>query len=268
MDWSRSYVMGVVNVTPDSFSDGGRFFRSDDAIVHGRGLRGAGADILDVGGESTRPGAAAVSAEQQIERVLPVVRALAASCTVSIDTCKAKVAAAAIDAGAEIVNDVSGGRIDPGLFEVAAKTDVALILGHLRGRPENMQEFAAYKNVMQEVIAELSEQVEVAVRAGVPREKILVDPGLGFAKNAAHNCEILARLGELRSLGCAVVIGASRKTFLGQLTGRASSDREVATAAANVAAILAGANIARVHDVAGQLDAVRVADAIADGVMP
>jgi dihydropteroate synthase len=261
-DWRRTVVMGVLNVTPDSFSDGGASADLGAALARGRALVDAGADVIDVGGESTRPGAAPVEAPREAARVVPVVRALAEGATVSVDTCKASVAAAALDAGAEIVNDVSGGRLDPALFDVVARHGACVILGHLRGTPADMHAHARYEDVVREVIAELHERIEAATAAGVPAGRILVDPGIGFAKTAAHNLALLARLGELGALGRPIVVGASRKSFLGALTGRDVGAREYATAAADTAAVLAGANVVRVHDVAAQRDAVLVADAI------
>jgi dihydropteroate synthase len=261
LDWSRAYLMGVVNVTPDSFSDGGRFTEAAAAIAHGQALAAAGADLVDVGGESTRPGARPVGAAEERERVLPVVRALARRVTVSIDTCKADVADAALEAGAELVNDVSGGLLDPELLAVAARRGAVVVLGHLRGTPADMAARADYADVVAEVRSELGERVAAAERAGLARARIWIDPGLGFAKRPEHNLALLRRLGEL-ALGCPIVVGASRKSFLGQLTGAAVDQRELATAAADAAAVLAGANVLRVHEVAGQRDAVRVADAI------
>jgi dihydropteroate synthase len=261
-DSSRTIVMGVVNVTPDSFSDGGAYGDTAQAIAHGGALVAEGADIVDVGGESTRPGAQAVPVKEEAARVLPVVRALAGAVTVSVDTYKAEIAAAALDAGAEIVNDVSGGRLDPELLAVVARHRAWIILGHLRGTPAEMSAHARYTDVVTEVKRELAERIDAAIAAGVPGARILVDPGLGFAKSGAHNLELLARLGELVALGCPLVVGASRKSFLGTLTGRAVDDREVATAAANTAAILGGARVVRVHDVGTQKDAIAVADAI------
>ena len=264
LDYSRTYVMGVVNVTPDSFSDGGQFQHHEVAIARGRELAAQGADLVDVGGESTRPGdPTPVSAVEELARILPVIHGLRDVVTLSIDTYKAEVADAALVAGAEIVNDVSGGAIDPELLRVAARHGAAVVLGHLRGRPQGMAEQAVYDDVVREVKAELEERIARAVEAGVPRGRLLVDPGLGFGKTAAHNLQLLGRLAELRALGCALVVGASRKSFLGKLTGRAVDARELATAAADTAAILHGANVVRVHDVAAQRDAVLVADAIA-----
>ena len=262
-DWGRTYLMGVVNVTPDSFSDGGAFAGDADAAIrHGFALFAQGADIVDVGGESTRPGAAAVAADAEIARVVPVVRALAERGVVSIDTSKSSVAAAAIEAGAEIVNDVAGGALDSDILRVVAAAGAAFVIGHLRGTPADMNDRADYGDVTRDVLTELTHRIDLAVAAGIARDRLLVDPGLGFAKHAAHNVELLARLGELRTLGCPIVVGASRKSFLGRLTGRDVDEREFATAAADTAAVLHGANVVRVHDVARQRDAVIVADAI------
>jgi dihydropteroate synthase len=250
LDWRRTYVMGVVNVTPDSFSGA-----SSDALA----LVAQGADLVDVGGESTRPGALPVGAAEELERVLPVLHQMRGRVTLSIDTYKAEVAAAALEAGAEIVNDISGGTLDGELFRVVAAKEAALIIGHLRGTPADMQSRAQYRDVVGEVCDELGERLARAREAGVKR--LLVDPGIGFAKTAEHNLEILANLEALRALGCPIVVGTSRKSFLGKVTGRPVGDRELATAAADTAAILHGANIVRVHDVAAQLPAVQVADA-------
>jgi len=261
-DLSRTIVMGVVNVTPDSFSDGGSYADTAQAIAHGGALVAEGADIVDVGGESTRPGAAAVPVKEEAARVLPVVRALAGAVTVSVDTYKAAVAAAALDAGAEIVNDVSGGALDPELLAVVARHRAYVVLGHMRGTPAEMQGHARYTDVVREVKSELSERIDAAIAAGVAGTHILVDPGLGFAKSGAHNLALLAGLAEIAALGMPVVVGASRKSFLGALTGRDAGERETATAAANTAAILNGAAMVRVHDVRTQKDAIAVADAI------
>jgi dihydropteroate synthase len=262
-DFRRTYVMGVVNTTPDSFSDGNRWLDTPSALTRGVDLKAAGADLIDVGGESTRPGATPVPAREEIARVVPVIRALRDVAVVSIDTYKSDVAAAALDAGAEVVNDVSGGTLDPELLRVTARSRAYLILGHLRGSPTDMNEHARYKDVVQEVRDELARRIEAAVAAGNSRSRLLIDPGLGFAKTAEHSLTLLARLRELHVLGLPVVVGASRKSFLGRVTGREVGAREVATAAADAVAIINGAHIVRVHDVAGQRDAVLVADAIA-----
>ena len=253
LDWRRTYVMGVVNATPDSFSDGGR---TPDPLA----LEAAGADIIDVGGESTRPGAARVDAAEELRRVLPVLERARGRVTLSIDTYKSRVAAAAIEAGAEIVNDISGGTMDPDILAVVARAQAAYVVGHLRGTPADMQREARYDDVVAEVQAELAERVARARAAGVRR--IFVDPGIGFAKTAEHNLALLTHLSSLRALGCPIVVGVSRKSFLGRLTGRPVEDRELATAAADTVAILGGANVVRVHDVAAQLPAVKVADAL------
>lgn len=261
-DFDRTYVIGVVNVTPDSFSDGGEFLDNDAAVARGRQLVADGADIVDVGGESTRPGAAPVAARVEAARVVPVVRELAAEATVSVDTYKAEVAAAALDAGAEIVNDVSGGTLDRELFAVVARHRAAVIVGHMRGSPVDMQTHARYEDVTRDVTRELGRRVDAAVAAGVAKERILVDPGLGFAKTGEHNLTLLAQLDALSVLGCPIVVGVSRKSFLGKLTGKDAAHREQATAAANSIAILNGAAMVRVHDVAAQKDAIAVADAV------
>ena len=262
LDWRRTYLMGVLNVTPDSFSDGNHWIDPERAVAHGAFLVASGADVVDVGGESTRPGAQPIAADEERRRVLPVVRPLAERVTVSIDTYKAEVAQAALDAGAEVVNDVSGGALDPDLLRVTARAGAALVLGHLRGSPADMSARAEYDDVVREVRDELAERVARAVEAGVPRARVLVDPGLGFAKRAEHNLRLLARLDGIAQLGLPIVVGASRKSFLGKLTGRAADARELATAAADTAAILRGAHMVRVHDVAAQRDAVLVADAV------
>jgi dihydropteroate synthase len=261
-DFQRTYVMGALNVTPDSFSDGGAFLDGDAAIARGRTLLADGADMVDVGGESTRPGAQPVLAGEETARVVPVVRALAAVATVSIDTYKAEVADAALDAGAEIVNDISGGTLDGSLLGVVARHRAAVILGHLRGTPADMGAHAQYQDVVREVTRDLGRRIEVALAAGVAPERILVDPGIGFAKTAEHNWVLLARLNALAALGRPIVVGASRKSFLGKLTGRDLAHREQATAAANTVAILNGAAMVRVHDIAAQRDAIAVADAV------
>jgi dihydropteroate synthase len=259
LDWSRTYVMGVVNATPDSFSDGGL-----DPLRQAHALVEAGADIVDVGGESTRPGSAPVGAAEEIRRLGEPLHGLgSAPVAVSLDTYRAEVADWALRMElAEIINDVSGGLLEPDLLKVVARHRAPVILGHLRGTPADMQSRAAYNDVVREVIAELRERVEAAVTAGVDRARILVDPGIGFAKTAEHNLQLLARLGELRAHFPNIVIGVSRKSFLGKVTGRQVQERELATAAAGAIAAWNGAAVLRVHDVAGQRDAIRVVDAI------
>jgi dihydropteroate synthase len=262
LDWSRPYLVGVVNTTPDSFSDGGLHQAPDRAIAHGKRLAASGADIIDVGGESTRPGAAPVPAEEELRRVVPVIRVLARELPVpiSVDTTKAEVARAALDAGAQVVNDVSGGRFEPAIVGVAEAAGAAYVLGHLRGDSLAAVHGAA-RPTYDEVVAELG-----AALAGLPerlRRRTIVDPGLGFGKGTAENLELTRRAGELeRALGCPVMIGPSRKRFLGELTGAAVDDRDDATVGAALAAVACGARLIRVHDVARVRPALRVFTAV------
>jgi dihydropteroate synthase len=262
----RTLVMGIINVTPDSFSDGGELLDPIAAVDAGQRMADEGADILDVGGESTRPGARALGAADERARVLPIVEALAArvSLPVSVDTYKASVADAALAAGASIVNDVSGLRYDPTLAEVVARRRAAIVLMHMRGRPADMYAHASYHDVVAEVLDELRESIAFATGAGVPREAVMIDPGLGFAKEAAHSYEVLARLHEFAELGRPLLVGPSRKSFLSRAAGRGLSagERDWATAAATAAAATAGAHIVRVHAVAAMAQVVRVADEI------
>ncbi|MDI5982637.1 dihydropteroate synthase [Amycolatopsis magusensis] len=264
----RCAVMGVLNVTPDSFSDGGRYLDLDAALAHAREMWARGADVIDVGGESTRPGASRVDAPTETERVLPVIRALAEEGVVlSVDTTRAAVAAAAVDAGARIINDVSGGLADPDMAKVAAAAEVPWVLMHWRGHSREMTKLAVYTDVVAEVRAELSERADAALAAGVAEDAIVLDPGLGFAKQAEHDWALLHDLDSLLSLGFPVLVGASRKRFLGRLladdTGepRPPAGREHATAAVSTLAAAAGAWGVRVHEVGATLDAVAVAAA-------
>ncbi|GIK77578.1 MAG: dihydropteroate synthase [Thermoleophilia bacterium] len=255
-------VMGIVNVTPDSFSDGGRYLDPDAAIAHGRELSAAGAGILDVGGESTRPGAAAVGAPEERSRILPVIEALAADgARISVDTSKPEVAAAALAAGAEIVNDVTALR-DPAMAAVCAEARCGVVLMHMKGTPRTMQDDPTYADVVGEVRAFLAERLEAAAAAGVDRERIWVDPGIGFGKTVAHNLELIASLDRIADLGRPVVVGASRKNFIGAITGRPVDRRLGGSIAAAVVAAFAGAAVLRVHDVAATVEALRVADPI------
>ncbi|MEV0177567.1 dihydropteroate synthase [Streptomyces sp. NPDC050803] len=262
----RALVMGVVNVTPDSFSDGGRSFAADAAVTHGLALLEQGADIVDVGGESTRPGATRPPVEEELRRVLPVVRELAAAgAVVSVDTMRAEVAARALDAGARLVNDVSGGLADPAMLPLMARAGTPYVAMHWRGHSAGMQANARYDDVVTDVLDELRLRVAAALEAGIPPDRLIVDPGLGFAKSPEHNWQLLARLGEVRALGHPVLVGASRKSFLGQVladrtTGepRPARLRDAATTAVSVLAAAQGAWCLRVHDVASTLDAVRV----------
>jgi dihydropteroate synthase len=259
-------VMGVVNVTPDSFSDGGLFLDPEAAIARGHELAAQGAEILDVGGESTRPGAEAVSAEEERERIEPVVSGLAveggASVPVSIDTSKAAVAQAALDAGAEIVNDVTALRGDPELAGLCADRGCGLVLMHMLGTPRTMQDSPAYDDVVDDIKGFLAERIAAAVAAGIDEERIWIDPGIGFGKTLEHNVELLRRLGELRDLGRPIVVGTSRKSFIGRLTGREVDERLGGTIASNVLAAVAGAEVIRGHDVLELRQAIDVAEAI------
>ena len=261
--------MGIVNVTPDSFSDGGAYLDPVAAVAHGRRLGLEGAEILDVGGESTRPGADDVTAEEESRRVLPVIAALAGvdgpvglEVAISIDTSKAAVATAAIAAGASIVNDVTA-LGDPEMAAVCAGSEVGLILMHMQGSPRTMQADPHYVDVVDDVRAFLAERIERALAAGVEEERIWVDPGIGFGKTPEHNLELLGRLGELRDLGRPIVLGTSRKSFLGALTGRGVGERLGGSIASGVLGARAGADVLRVHDVAETRDALRVSSAIA-----
>jgi len=258
------YVVGVLNVTPDSFSDGGRFLDLEEAAAQALRLAAEGADILDVGGESTRPGASPVSAEEEIARVVPLLERLAGTgfpLPISIDTSKPEVAARALAAGADMVNDVRG-LADAALCRVVADAGVPVVLMHMRGTPQDMQGRARYRDVAGEVRHELGEAMERACRLGVARERIVLDPGLGFAKTGAQSLEVLSRLGELLALGRPLYVGPSRKSFLAAATGAPVEERLPGTLAAVSAAVLSGAAFVRVHDVAPARQAARVAAAL------
>ncbi|WP_164018727.1 dihydropteroate synthase [Pyxidicoccus trucidator] len=267
---TRTYVMGVVNVTPDSFSDGGRFFDAEAAIAHGVALAEAGADLLDVGGESTRPGSQPVDAEEEVARVLPVIQGLRARTSVplSVDTTKAAVAREVLKAGAHLINDITGFRSDPDLPRVVAEAGAACCLMHIQGTPATMQQSPRYDDVVDEVLAFLEDALARAEAAGVPRGRILLDPGIGFGKTVDHNLFLLRRLGELRVLGLPLLVGTSRKGFLGKLTGGKPATERLAATLGSVAAMaaLGGADVVRVHDVVEARDALVVADAIRQGM--
>jgi dihydropteroate synthase len=261
----RPVVMGVVNVTPDSFSDGGRYTTTDQAVAHAMSLRDEGADVLDIGGESTRPGATRPLVAEELGRVVPVIRALAGEgVPVSVDTMRSEVAEAALDAGAVMVNDVSGGLADPRVLDVVAERGAAFVAMHWRGHSEVMQQHASYADVVGEVCDELRRRLDSALDAGVGAERVVVDPGLGFAKTAAHNWELLARLPELSALGVPVLVGSSRKSFLGTLlatpdgSARPVWDREDAGVALTTIAAIQRVWGVRVHAVRGSVDAVKV----------
>ena len=258
---ARTRIMGILNVTPDSFSDGGDWLDPRRAVRRGRAMLREGADLLDVGGESTRPGARAVSAAEERRRVLPVIERLAGEgALVSVDTSKAAVAEAAFRAGAKILNDVTGLRGDPRLARAAARAGVRVIVMHMKGTPRTMQRNPRYGDVVGEICRSLRKSLKIALRAGIPRDKIIVDPGIGFGKRPEHNMEILRRLDEFRSLGCALAIGTSRKSFIGHYLGRRVDERLPGTAATVAAAIFRGADLIRVHDVREMSDVARMTE--------
>jgi dihydropteroate synthase len=262
-------IMGILNVTPDSFSDGGEWFDFDEAVAHGRTLVAEGADILDVGGESTRPGAAPVALDEELRRVVPVIRVLReVGAQLSVDTMKLTVAEAAVEAGATFVNDVTAFRHEPEIAGFVADRGCDCCLMHMLGEPRTMQDDPRYEDVVDDVRAFLEERAEFAVGEGVREERIMVDPGIGFGKTLDHNLELLRRLDEIVAVGFPVVVGTSRKSFLGRLTGREDPhDRVAATVATTVLALERGAAVFRVHDVAPTKDALTVATATlrADG---
>jgi dihydropteroate synthase len=258
-------LMGVVNVTPDSFSDGGLYLDPEAAIAHGKALAGEGAAILDVGGESTRPGAAAVAVAEELRRVEPVVAGLAGVAeAISVDTSKARVAAAALDAGAAIVNDVTALRGDPEMAALCAERGAGVVLMHMAGDPRTMQVNPEYGDVVAEVRDFLAARLEAAVAAGIEESRIWLDPGIGFGKTAQHNFELLRGLPELARLGRPLVIGTSRKSFIGRTDGSQATDRLGGTIATSILAATAGASVLRVHDVREMAQAMKVATAILD----
>ncbi|MFJ5549321.1 dihydropteroate synthase [Streptomyces sp. NPDC093225] len=269
-EWDRCAVMGVVNVTPDSFSDGGRWFDTTAAVKRGLDLVAQGADLVDVGGESTRPGATRVDADEELRRVVPVVRGLASEgVTVSVDTMRAAVAEQAVAAGAALVNDVSGGLADPGMIPAVADTGVPFVVMHWRGFSADMNSRAVYTDVVAEVTAELRARMDAVIEGGIAPDRLVIDPGLGFAKQAEHDLALVAHLAELRALGHPVLVAASRKRFLGRiLAGTAEAappparERDAATAAVSAIAAHEGAWAVRVHEVRATADAVRVARAV------
>jgi len=265
---ARPLVMGVLNVTPDSFSDGGRFFETGTAARHGRQMCAAGADIIDVGGESTRPGSRPVDAREEMQRVIPVIEGLAheTDVPISIDTQKREVAEAALDAGAQIVNDVSALRTEPDMAALVAERGVPLILMHMQGQPRTMQRNPTYQEVVSDIRDWLAERVAFAVEHGIAREALVVDPGFGFGKTLQHNLELLRRLHEFHRLGRPVLVGTSRKSMLGMILDRPQGERLHGTLATVAAAVLAGCHIVRVHDVEPVLEVVKVCEAIRRGI--
>ncbi|HUK81051.1 MAG TPA: dihydropteroate synthase [Verrucomicrobiae bacterium] len=267
-DTTRTLVMGVLNVTPDSFSDGGKFFDIEHAVAHAREMAAAGADIIDVGGESSRPGARPVSADEEWRRVIPVIERIG-DLLVSIDTTKSVVAERALAAGARIVNDISALRFDERMVEVVRDADAGVVLMHMKGTPQTMQQEAQYAQVVTEVLGFLRARVAFAVARGIGREQIAVDPGIGFGKTVEHNLRLLARLDEFRSLGCAVMVGASRKSFIDRVLtsleggpDRPADERLNGSLAVVAWAVAHGANVVRVHDVAETVTVVKMTEAV------
>lgn len=261
----RTYLMGVLNVTPDSFSDGGQFNTLETALAQARSLIAAGADLLDIGGQSTRPQAETISLEEELTRVIPILQAIRqeSDIPISIDTTRATVASAAIAAGADVINDISGGSFDPEMLPTVAKLGVPVILMHLRGTPKTMQQLTDYENLIREITDFLQHQRAAAIACGVNPAHIAIDPGIGFAKTAEQNLEILRRLAEFRTLGCPILVGASRKSFIGHILNQPDPQQRVwGTAAACSVAIVGGADILRVHDVSEMRDICQVTDAI------
>ncbi|WP_040655881.1 dihydropteroate synthase [Rubidibacter lacunae] len=262
---SRTYIMGVLNVTPDSFSDGGEFFNSDAAIAQASQTIAAGVDMVDVGGQSTRPGAEVVALQEELRRVVPIVAAIRAmsSVPISVDTTRAAVAEAAVAAGADLINDVSGATYDTEMLAVAARLHVPIALMHLRGTPATMQSQTDYEDLIGDILEFLRARRAAAIAAGIPPEHLIFDPGIGFAKTAEQNLELLRCIPKLRGLGAPVLVGVSRKSFIGKILNHPNpKDRAWGTAAACTAAIAGGVDILRVHDVAAMTDVARVADAI------
>jgi dihydropteroate synthase len=260
----RPLIMGILNVTPDSFSDGGRFLDPHRAAERALEMEAEGADIIDIGGESTRPGAPQVPAAEELRRISPVIEQLAGrlSCPISVDTWKSEVARGALAAGAEIINDISGFGFDPAMAPVAAESGAGVVLMHTRGTPDRMQSQTDYEDLLGDVIAELRCSLDSAISAGVEHERIVIDPGIGFAKDAASNLEILRRLREFSSFGLPLLVGTSRKSFIGKTLGRVTGERMVGTAATVALAVANGADILRVHDVRAMREAADMAYAI------
>ncbi len=263
----RTYVMGVLNVTPDSFSDGGLYFQKEKAVEHGLRLAQDGADIIDVGGESTRPFSEEVSLQEELDRVVPVVEALSGvvQVPISIDTCKAEVARQALKAGASIINDISALRFDPDIIAVAAKAGVPVILMHMQGTPGDMQKNPFYQNLIPEILNFLRQAMDRAVSGGIKEDIIIVDPGIGFGKTVEHNLEIIKELSQFRVLGRPVLLGASNKSFIGHLLNKEPHERDTGTMASIAAGVLNGADIVRVHNVKKAVETVRIVDAIKTG---
>lgn len=265
-DWGqRTYLMGILNVTPDSFSDGGVFNTSAAALAQAQAMVAAGADIIDVGGQSTRPGAPQITLAEELDRVIPVLQLLREKINVpiSVDTTRAAVAKASIEAGADMINDISGGTFDSEMFATVASLDVPIVLMHIRGTPQTMQQMTDYEDLIADISNFLAKQISAATAVGIDQNKIIIDPGIGFAKNYEQNVKIFRRLHLLKKLNCPILIGASRKSFIGRILNQPDPQARVwGTAAACCAAIFNGADILRVHDVAEMHDVSQVADAL------
>ena len=262
--YSRTHLMGVLNVTPDSFSDGGKFFKLEEAIKQGLKLTEEGVDMIDIGGESTRPGSEPVTIEEELRRVIPVIEELTKriKIPISIDTYKSKVAKEALDSGASMVNDISGLRYDPEMKKVVAKYDVPVVLMHIQGTPKNMQENPRYDNLLEEIKNYLSESISIAEEAEIDENKIIIDPGIGFGKTLEDNLKILKNLVEFKSLGRPIMIGVSRKSFIGKILDLPTDERLEGSLASMAVAIMNGANILRVHDVKESKRVAKLVDAI------
>ncbi len=257
--------MGILNVTPDSFSDGGQYNTLQSALSQAQYMINHGADIIDIGGQSTRPGAEEISYTEEFERVIPIIKAIREqfSIPISIDTTRAKIAEKAIAAGADLINDISGGTFDPEMFNLAARVDVPIILMHMRGKPENMQQMTNYQDLVPDILDFLGLQLQKAIACGVDSEKIIIDPGIGFAKTFEQNIQLLRRLSDFKVLGVPILIGTSRKSFIGKIINQQDPQKRVwGTAATCCSAIMSGADILRIHDVAEIYDVSRVADTI------
>ena len=261
----KTYLMGILNVTPDSFSDGGQFNELQAAIAQAEYMIDNGADIIDIGGQSTRPGAEKISVQEEFNRVIPVIKAIRQqfSIPISVDTTRATIAQDAIAAGADLINDISGGTFDPEMFSVAANLDVPIILMHMRGTPQTMQQMTDYQDLVADIIDFLSDQIQKAIACGVRESKIIIDPGIGFAKTPEQNIELLRRLSEFKALKVPILVGTSRKSFIGKIINQPEPQKRIwGTAATCCSAIMSGADILRVHDVAEIYDVSRVTDTI------
>lgn len=260
----RTLIMGVLNRTPDSFSDGGKFFSEKKALFHIKQMLKDGADIIDIGGESARPGADEISIEEEIKRVIPIVKKISGgiNAPISVDTRHAEVAEAALKAGASIINDISGLKNDPDMANIISRYKRSVVLMHMRGIPKTMQKNTKYKSLIKDIIRDLRDSIKIAKRAGIKDDKIIIDPGIGFAKTAEQNLEIIKNLREFEILKKPILIGTSRKSFIGKILDKLPSDRIFGTVASSVASVLNGADIVRVHDVKEVCDAIKITDAI------